>query len=84
MTAPQRFRLLYDPTMRNPEDIVAAAGLALGAVFGLVGTVVSAQPVRAASWAIDSIGLVVATALLALSTSGKETTAQLPAFSYSP
>jgi hypothetical protein len=47
-------------------NIVAAIGLALGAIFGLIGTVVSDQTVRAASWAIDSVGLVVATSLLAI------------------
>src|SRR5437763_3387358 len=67
MTAPALLPFVVRfPQMRNPVDIVAAAGLALGGVFGLVGTVVTAQPVRAAAWAIDSVGLVVATALLAL------------------
>ena len=69
--------------MKNPADILAAAGLALGGVFGLVGTVVTAQPVRAAAWAIDSVGLVVATSLLALKYFRKETTAWLPASWYS-
>lgn len=55
-----------DHRMKNPVNVVAAVGLALGGVFGLVGTVVSQDNVRAASWAIDSVGLVVATALLAL------------------
>src|SRR5215831_16159923 len=50
----------------KPLNIVAAIGLALGAIFGLIGTVVSDQAVRAASWAIDSVGLVVATSLLAV------------------
>jgi hypothetical protein len=52
--------------MKSPTNIVAAIGLALGAVFGLVGTVVTQQNLRAAFWGIDSVGLVVATALLAL------------------
>jgi hypothetical protein len=52
--------------MKDPVNVVAAIGLALGGIFGLLGTVVSASNVRAASWAIDGIGLVVATALLAL------------------
>jgi hypothetical protein len=47
-------------------DVVAAVGLALGGVFGLIGTVVTEQNVRAVSWAIDSVGLVVATSLLAM------------------
>jgi len=50
----------------KPLNTVAAIGLALGAIFGLIGTVVSDQAVRAASWAIDSVGLVVATSLLAV------------------
>src|SRR5437879_4376031 len=41
-------------------------GLALGAVFGMVGTIVTSQNVRAVAWAIDSTGLVVATSLLTL------------------
>jgi len=52
--------------MRRPVDVVAAVGLALGGVFGLIGTVVTEQNVRAVSWAIDSVGLVVATSLLAM------------------
>ena len=52
--------------MRRPVDAVAAVGLALGGVFGLIGTVVTEQNVRAVSWAIDSVGLVVATSLLAM------------------
>ena len=52
--------------MKNPLNIVAVSGLALGGVFGLVGTVVTQQPLRATAWAIDGVGLVVATALLAL------------------
>jgi hypothetical protein len=52
--------------MKNPLNTVAAIGLALGAVFGLIGTVVTEQRVRAVSWSIDSVGLVVATSLLAL------------------
>jgi hypothetical protein len=52
--------------MKSPLNIVAAIGLALGGVFGLVGTMVTAQNLRAASWGIDAVGLVVATTLLAL------------------
>ncbi len=52
--------------MRSPLDVVAAIGLALGGVFGLAGTVVADPSLRAAFWAIDSAGLVVATSLLAL------------------
>ena len=52
--------------MKIPQDRVAAGGLALGGIFGLVGTIVTDQSWRAASWAIDSVGLVVATVLLTL------------------
>jgi hypothetical protein len=45
-------------------DIVAAIGLGIGAVFGLAGTIVSQAPLRQAFWAIDGVGLVVASALL--------------------
>src|SRR5579862_8291549 len=52
--------------MKNPADIVAAIGLALGGVFGMLGTMVAERNLQAAFWAIDGVGLVVATALLAL------------------
>jgi hypothetical protein len=59
--------VLYDnENMKNPVNVVAAIGLALGGVFGLLGTVVSERNLQAAFWAIDGVGLVVATALLAL------------------
>src|SRR5688572_26788891 len=50
----------------RPLNLVAALGLALGAVFGLAGTFVSQPQLQARLWAIDSVGLVVATALLTL------------------
>jgi len=52
--------------MKNPLKIVAVIGLALGGALGMLGTLVSDPNLRAVSWAIDSIGLIVATALLAL------------------
>lgn len=52
--------------MNAPVKVVAAVGLILGAIFGLAGTVVTEQKLRAAAWGIDSVGLVVATCLLAL------------------
>ena len=39
-------------------------GIALGAVFGLAGTVVAQASLRQAFWLVDGVGLVVATALL--------------------
>ena len=52
--------------MKNPGNAVAVAGLALGAVFGLLGTFVGQRNLQSAAWAIDGTGLVVATALLCL------------------
>jgi hypothetical protein len=51
------------PTRLN---ITAAVGLAVGGVFGLLGTVVTQSNLRAVSWGLDSVGLIVATALLTL------------------
>jgi hypothetical protein len=51
---------------RSPADVVAVIGLALGGVFGMVGTVITDPNLRAASWSIDAVGLVVATSLLAM------------------
>src|SRR5713101_1778882 len=52
--------------MKSSLNFVAAIGLTLGGVFGLLGTVVTERNLQAAFWAIDGVGLVVATALLAL------------------
>jgi len=43
---------------------VAAAGLLVGAVFGLAGALVASPQLQASLWAIDSVGLVIATCLL--------------------
>lgn len=45
---------------------IAAGGLLVGAVFGLAGTFVSSPQLQASLWAIDSVGLVLATSLLAV------------------
>jgi len=50
--------------MRAPLNVVASVGLALGAVFGLAGTLVAQPNLRNLSWAIDSLGLVMAATLL--------------------
>jgi hypothetical protein len=47
-------------------DVIAAIGLAIGGVFGLAGTVVDRAELRQAFWAINGVGLVVATALLTI------------------
>lgn len=43
-------------------NVVAAVGLALSAVFGLAGTIVTESNLRNISWGIDSLGLMMATA----------------------
>jgi hypothetical protein len=52
--------------MRNPLNLVAAIGLALGAVLGMAGTLVAQPSLRNLFWGIDGLGLVVAAALLSL------------------
>ena len=47
-------------------DRIAAGGLFVGAAFGLAGTLVTSPELQASLWAIDSVGLVVATSLLTL------------------
>ncbi|TMA95474.1 MAG: hypothetical protein E6J74_11960 [Deltaproteobacteria bacterium] len=53
-----------NPTTHRKLNIVAATGLAIGAVFGLAGTIVTHSHLQATLWAIDSVGLVMATTLL--------------------
>jgi hypothetical protein len=53
-----------DPRGGRKLNIVAAAGLAVGSVFGLAGTLVTDPHLQAALWGIDSVGLVTAAALL--------------------
>jgi hypothetical protein len=50
----------------SPLDIVAAAGLSIGGLFGIAGTFVGQASLRQSFWAIDGVALVVATALLAV------------------
>ena len=47
-------------------DRIAASGLLVGAGFGLAGTLVASPRLQGFLWAIDSVGLVIATSLLAL------------------
>ena len=47
-------------------NVIAAVGLSLGAVFGMAGTMTARPYLQAGFWAIDSVGLVVATSLLSL------------------
>lgn len=53
-------------TTRSSINIVAAFGLALGAVFGMAGTFVAQPNIQAVLWALDGLGLVMAAALLTL------------------
>jgi hypothetical protein len=57
--------------MKDPAKIIAVVGLAFGGVFGMAGTAVSEQNLRAAFWGIDSVGIVVAAFLLAVRFSRK-------------
>ena len=50
----------------RPADLVAVVGLAVGAVLGLAGSLVSHDAFRQVLWGIDGAGLVVAAALLAV------------------
>src|SRR5215213_1031105 len=51
---------------RDPINMVAASGLALGAVFGMAGTFMAQPILQALSWAFDSSALVMAGVLLAM------------------
>jgi hypothetical protein len=52
--------------MRHSSDGVIIVGLILGATFGIAGTTVGSDAVRQIFWAIDGVGVVVATVLLAV------------------
>jgi hypothetical protein len=53
-------------TTHRRLNVVAAIGLAIGAVFGLAGTIVTQPHIQATLWGIDSVSLVMATTLLTL------------------
>jgi hypothetical protein len=53
-------------TSQRALDRIAALGLLVGAALGLAGTFVGSPTVQASLWAIDSVGLVIATSLLTL------------------
>jgi hypothetical protein len=57
---------VYVSTSEQVLDRIAAVGLLVGAGFGLAGTLVESPQLQASLWAIDSVGLVIATSLLAL------------------
>lgn len=52
--------------MKTSMKVTIVVGLCLGAVLGMVGTMVADPGVRAVAWGVDSVGLIVATVLLAL------------------
>jgi hypothetical protein len=52
--------------MPSRLNLLAVVGLALGAVFGLAGTMVEQPALRSVFWGIDGAGLVMAASLLAL------------------
>jgi hypothetical protein len=52
--------------MKNPIKILTLTGLTLGAVLGMAGTLVPSPNLRSLLWAIDGVGLIVATSLLAV------------------
>ena len=54
------------PVTRPPADLVPVFGLILGATFGISGTFVSSDALRQVFWLIDGLGVIVATALLAV------------------
>ena len=54
------------PDRHRSVRIVAAAGLGVGGLFGLGGTLVESAPLRQLFWTIDGVALVVASALLTL------------------
>jgi hypothetical protein len=54
------------PSSSRAVDRVAAGGLLAGSGFGLAGTLVASPTLQASLWAIDSVGLVVATILLSI------------------
>jgi len=51
---------------RSSSNIVAAFGLALGAVCGMAGSLVAQPNLQAVLWGIDAAGLVMAAAILSL------------------
>ncbi len=51
---------------REPLVLIAAIGLLIGCLLGMTGSVVPADIVRNVLWAIDSCGLILAAALLAI------------------
>jgi hypothetical protein len=53
--------------MTKELRVLVIAGLVVGAILGMAGSMVAAPNVRALCWAIDAVGVIVATTILALS-----------------
>jgi hypothetical protein len=51
---------------RDAVNVIAIVGLALGGLFGMMGALLAARNLQAICWAIDGVGLIVATVILAL------------------
>ena len=60
-TAPAE-RLRMDPGVK----VLSSIGLAVGAIFGLAGTFAPSDALRGLAWGIDGLGIVMASALLAV------------------
>jgi hypothetical protein len=52
--------------MKNPLNFLVVIGLVLGGVLGIAGTLAAPRNVQAIFWAIDGVGVIVATALLSV------------------
>lgn len=55
-----------EPTSEGTLNLIVVLGLALGAIFGLAGSVVHQASLRGLFWGIDGAGLVMAASLLTL------------------
>lgn len=58
----------YDrpPKMKNIVNVLAVILLAVGGIFGMIGTFLAQRNLQAAAWSVDGVALVVATILIAL------------------
>ncbi|MGH9519187.1 MAG: hypothetical protein ACRD2D_06035 [Terriglobales bacterium] len=52
--------------MKTPLKMAAAIGLIIGAVLGMAGTLATQANLRDSMWALDAVGVIVATVLLAI------------------
>ena len=59
-------------------NLITSIGLALGAVFGLAGTMVTQPHLQQVFWVIDSSGLVMATSLMVAGSNPSRPTTRQP------